>query len=217
VDAGTRPGHYEWVQVSFIPQLGVKDAPRENHSAAPITILRHGWLANQYRIGRTRRWLRGRADPLAHRSSFGRFDPHRRWWLTSKVPAGATQGQLVGNRPSHASAPRTRCDQRTAGPTPDSTVEREDRSISQNYASAGSPTKDLAKASRALGWPRVRAGNSRPRHKHSARTNYIRRGPGGRIELQARWCSPQVLCRRLARNSVSPGPKPFYQGISGNS
>jgi AraC-like DNA-binding protein len=132
-------GHYEWVNVSFLLNFGVK-------TRAEI-IGRNDYdfcgevLANQYRID-DERVLRGERI-LSRVELVGRFNHTARWCVTSKVPLRDAKGAIVGTagvtRPlSHRVA--------AAAATPtDSPLSVAIRYISQNFADRIT-NEELAKA-----------------------------------------------------------------------
>ncbi|MBI5692361.1 MAG: AraC family transcriptional regulator [Verrucomicrobia bacterium] len=122
-------GHYEWVNVSFLLNFGVK-------SRAEI-IGRTDYdfcgevLSNQYRMD-DERVLRGERI-LSRVEMVGRFDHTARWCVTSKVPLRDAAGKIVGT--AGVTRPLARHDDGGAGPAPtDSPLSVAIRYISQHYA-----------------------------------------------------------------------------------
>lgn len=85
-------GHYEWVNVSFLLNFGVKTRAeiigRTDYDFCGEV------LANQYRID-DERVLRGERI-LSRVELVGRFDHTARWCVTSKVPLRDARGHIVG-------------------------------------------------------------------------------------------------------------------------
>lgn len=132
-------GHYEWVNVSFLLNFGVKTRAeiigRTDYDFCSEV------LANQYRID-DERVLRGERI-LSRVELVGRFDHTARWCVTSKVPLRDEKGLIVGTagvtRPLSAPAPIT------AGAPADSPLSVAIRFISQNFADRIT-NEDLARA-----------------------------------------------------------------------
>jgi AraC-like DNA-binding protein len=85
-------GHYEWANVSFLLNFGVKTRAEiigrtDYHFCSEV-------LANQYRID-DERVLRGERI-LSRVELVGRFDHTARWCVTSKVPLRDAKGKIVG-------------------------------------------------------------------------------------------------------------------------
>jgi AraC-like DNA-binding protein len=85
-------GHYEWANVSFLLNFGVKTRAeiigRTDYDFCTEV------LANQYRID-DERVLRGERI-LSRVELVGRFDHTARWCVTSKVPLRDLKGKIVG-------------------------------------------------------------------------------------------------------------------------
>ena len=85
-------GHYEWVNVAFLLNFGVKTRAeiigRTDYDFCGEV------LANQYRID-DERVLRGERI-LSRVELVGRFDHTARWCVTSKVPLRDVKGKIVG-------------------------------------------------------------------------------------------------------------------------
>jgi len=85
-------GHYEWVNVSFLLNFGVKTRAeiigRTDYDFCSAV------LANQYRLD-DERVLRGERI-LSRVELVGRFDHTARWCVTSKVPIRDAKGRIVG-------------------------------------------------------------------------------------------------------------------------
>jgi AraC-like DNA-binding protein len=134
-------GHYEWVNVSFLLNFGVKTRAeiigRTDYDFCGEV------LANQYRID-DERVLRGERI-LSRVELVGRFDHTARWCVTSKVPLRDEKGKIVGTagvtRPLD---PRDATTNGAAAPT-DSPLSVAIRFISQHYADRIT-NEDLAKA-----------------------------------------------------------------------
>ena len=133
-------GHYEWVNVSFLLNFGVKTRAeiigRTDYDFCSAV------LSNQYRID-DERVLRGERI-LSRVELVGRFDHTARWCVTSKVPLRDEKGRIVGT--AGITRPLTQPDglNGTAA-TPDSPLSVAIRFISQNYADRIT-NDDLAKA-----------------------------------------------------------------------
>jgi AraC-like DNA-binding protein len=129
-------GHYEWVNVSFLLNFGVKTRAeiigRTDYDFCSAV------LANQYRID-DERVLRGERI-LSRVELVGRFDHTARWCVTSKVPLRNEQGKITGT----AGVTRPLLERETAAPT-GSPLSVAIRFISQNYADRIT-NDDLAKA-----------------------------------------------------------------------
>lgn len=131
-------GHYEWVNVSFLLNFGVRTRAeiigRTDYDFCSEV------LANQYRID-DERVLRGERI-LGRVELVGRFDHTARWCVTSKVPIRDAKGKIVGTagvtRPLRA--PHTDAD----APV-DSPLSVAIRFIAQHYADRIT-NEDLAKA-----------------------------------------------------------------------
>lgn len=85
-------GHYEWVNVSFLLNFGVKT--RAEIIGRTDYVFCSEVLANQYRID-DERVLRGERI-LSRVELVGRFDHTARWCVTSKVPLRDAKGDIVG-------------------------------------------------------------------------------------------------------------------------
>ena len=135
-------GHYEWVNVSFLLNFGVRTRAeiigRTDYDFCGEV------LANQYRID-DERVLRGEKI-LSRVELVGRFDHTARWCVTSKVPLRDTKGKIVGTagvtRP--LSQRETTASATSAAPT-GSPLSVAIRFISQRYADRIT-NEDLAKA-----------------------------------------------------------------------
>lgn len=133
-------GHYEWVNVSFLLNFGVKTRAeiigRTDYDFCSEV------LSNQYRID-DERVLRGERI-LSRVELVGRFDHTARWCVTSKVPLRDEKGRIVGTagitRPLVQPAGLN-----GAAATPDSPLSVAIRFISQRYAERIT-NEDLAKA-----------------------------------------------------------------------
>lgn len=129
-------GHYEWVNVSFLLNFGVKTRAeiigRTDYDFCGEV------LANQYRID-DERVLRGERI-LSRVELVGRFDHTARWCVTSKVPLRNATGKIVGT----AGVTRPLREHETAAPS-GSPLSVAIRFISQNYADRIT-NEDLAKA-----------------------------------------------------------------------
>lgn len=132
-------GHYEWVNVSFLLNFGVKT--RAEIIGRTDYDICSEVLANQYRID-DERVLQGERV-LGRVELVGRFDHTVRWCVTSKVPIRDVKGRIVGTagvtRPLGEMAPGT-----PAAPS-DSPLSVAIRFISQHYADRIT-NEDLAKA-----------------------------------------------------------------------
>ncbi len=131
-------GHYEWVNVSFLLNFGVKTRAeiigRTDYDFCSEV------LSNQYRID-DERVLRG--DRILSRVELvGRFDHTARWCVTSKVPLRDEKGIIVGT--AGVTRPLSEREAAAAAPT-DSPLSVAIRFISQNYADRIT-NEDLAKA-----------------------------------------------------------------------
>lgn len=129
-------GHYQWVNVSFLLNFGVK------HRADIIGRTDYDFcsaaLANQYRID-DERVLRGEKI-VARVELIGRFDHTARWGTTSKVPLRNAQGRIVGT------AGVTRPVATVSAPAPTgSPLSAAIRYVSEHYAERIA-NRDLAKA-----------------------------------------------------------------------
>lgn len=137
-------GHYEWVNVSFLLNFGVKTRAeiigRTDYDFCGEV------LANQYRID-DERVLRGERI-LSRVELVGRFDHTARWCVTSKVPLRDAKGNIVGT--AGVTRPLTQAhvngSSSAAAPTPGgSPLSVAIRYISQNFADRIT-NEDLAKA-----------------------------------------------------------------------
>ncbi len=133
-------GHYEWVNVSFLLNFGVKTRAeiigRTDYDFCSEV------LANQYRID-DERVLRGERI-LSRVELVGRFDHTARWCVTSKVPLRDAPGKIVGT--AGVTRPLRQPPAGDPAPTPiGSPLSVAIRFISQNFASRIS-NEDLAKA-----------------------------------------------------------------------
>lgn len=122
-------GHYEWVNVAFLLNFGVKTRAeiigRTDYDFCGEV------LANQYRID-DERVLRGERI-LSRVELVGRFDHTARWCVTSKVPLRDPRGDIVGT--AGVTRPLARTDATGAAPGPaDSPLSTAIRFISQHYA-----------------------------------------------------------------------------------
>src|SRR3954469_19979460 len=131
-------GHYEWVNVSFLLNFGVKTRAeiigRTDYDFCGEV------LANQYRID-DERVLHGERI-LSRVELVGRFDHTARWCVTSKVPLRDAKGTIVGT--GGVTPPLSESETAAAAPT-DSPLSVAIRYISQNYADRLT-NDDLAKA-----------------------------------------------------------------------
>lgn len=85
-------GHYEWVNVPFLLNFGVKT--RAEMIGRTDYDFCSEVLSNQYRID-DERVLRGERI-LSRVELVGRFDHTARWCVTSKVPLRDAEGKIVG-------------------------------------------------------------------------------------------------------------------------
>jgi AraC-like DNA-binding protein len=137
-------GHYEWVNVSFLLNFGVKT--RAEMIGRTDYDFCSEVLANQYRID-DERVLRG--DRILSRVELvGRFDHTARWCVTSKVPLRDEKGKIVGT--AGVTRPLGRHEANTAAPVDPaapigSPLTVAIRFISQNFADRIT-NDDLAKA-----------------------------------------------------------------------
>jgi AraC-like DNA-binding protein len=174
-------GHYEWVNVSFLLNFGVKTRAeiigRTDYDFCGEV------LSNQYRMD-DERVLRGERI-LSRVELVGRFDHTARWCVTSKVPLRDAQGNIVGT--AGVTRPLARSDDGGAAPTPkDSPLSVAIRFISQHYADRIT-NEDLAKACGLS----VRAFERQFQAAyHSSPHDYIR---GLRVRMS---CSPLVFTRK---------------------
>lgn len=118
-------GHYEWVNVSFLLNFGVKT--RAEMIGRTDYDFCSEVLANQYRMD-DERVLRGERI-LSRIELVGRFDHTARWCVTSKVPLRDEAGRIVGT----AGITRPLSERETAAPS-DSPLSVAIRYISQHYA-----------------------------------------------------------------------------------
>lgn len=129
-------GHYEWVNVSFLLNFGVKTRAeiigRTDYDFCSEV------LANQYRID-DERVLHGERI-LGRVELVGRFDHTARWCVTFKVPIRDAKGRIVGT----AGVTRPLSEREAATPA-DSPLSTAIRYISQHYADRIT-NEDLAKA-----------------------------------------------------------------------
>jgi AraC-like DNA-binding protein len=129
-------GHYEWANVSFLLNFGVKTRAeiigRTDYDFCGEV------LANQYRID-DERVLSGERI-LSRVELVGRFDHTARWCVTSKVPLRDAKGKIVGT----AGVTRPLSERESATPS-DSPLSVAIRFISQRYADRIT-NDDLAKA-----------------------------------------------------------------------
>jgi AraC-like DNA-binding protein len=118
-------GHYEWVNVSFLLNFGVKTRAeivgRTDYDFCSEV------LANQYRLD-DERVLRGERI-LSRVELVGRFNHTARWCVTSKVPLHDAAGRIVGT----AGVTRPVSPREAAAPA-DSQLSVAIRYISQHYA-----------------------------------------------------------------------------------
>lgn len=133
-------GHYEWANVSFLLNFGVKTRAeiigRTDYDFCTEV------LANQYRID-DERVLRGERI-LSRVELVGRFDHTARWCVTSKVPLRDAKGRIVGT--AGVTRPLAQRDAKDSGPNPEgSPLSVAIRYISQNFADRIT-NDDLAKA-----------------------------------------------------------------------
>jgi AraC-like DNA-binding protein len=131
-------GHYEWVNVSFLLNFGVKTRAEiigrtDYHFCGEV-------LANQYRID-DERVLRGERI-LSRVELVGRFNHTARWCATSKVPLRDQKGKIVGT--AGVTRPLGQRETTAAAPA-DSPLSVAIRFISQNFADRIT-NEDLAKA-----------------------------------------------------------------------
>jgi AraC-like DNA-binding protein len=137
-------GHYEWVNVSFLLNFGVKT--RAEMIGRTDYDFCSEVLANQYRID-DERVLRG--DRILSRVELvGRFDHTARWCVTSKVPLRDEKGKIVGT--AGVTRPLGRHEASSAAPVDPaapigSPLTVAIRFISQNFADRIT-NDDLAKA-----------------------------------------------------------------------
>ncbi len=128
-------GHYEWVNVSFLINFGVKTRAeiigRTDYDFCTEV------LANQYRLD-DERVLRGERI-LSRVELVGRFNHTARWCVTSKVPLRDADGRIVGT----AGVTRPVSPREEATPA-DSQLSVAIRYISQHYADRIT-NEDLAK------------------------------------------------------------------------
>ncbi len=122
-------GHYEWVNVSFLLNFGVKTRAeiigRTDYDFCGAV------LANQYRID-DERVLRGEKI-LSRIELVGRFDHTARWCVTSKVPLRDAKGKIVGT--AGVTRPLSAREANESAPTPTaSPLSVAIRFISQHYA-----------------------------------------------------------------------------------
>jgi AraC-like DNA-binding protein len=134
-------GHYEWVNVSFLLNFGVKTRAeiigRTDYDFCGEV------LANQYRID-DERVLRGERI-LSRVELVGRFDHTARWCVTSKVPLRDARGNIVGTAGvTRPLSQRDATSNGAAAPT-DSPLSVAIRFISQHFAEKIT-NEDLAKA-----------------------------------------------------------------------
>lgn len=139
-------GHYEWVNVAFLLNFGVKTRAeiigRTDYDFCGEV------LANQYRID-DERVLRGERI-LSRVELVGRFDHTARWCVTSKVPLRDAKGKIVGTagvtRPlSHRDATSNGATSNGAAAPADSPLSVAIRFISEKYADRIT-NDDLARA-----------------------------------------------------------------------
>ncbi len=132
-------GHYEWVNVSFLLNFGVKTRAeiigRTDYDFCSEV------LANQYRID-DERVLRGERI-LSRVELVGRFNHTARWCVTSKVPLRDAKGRIVGT--AGVTRPLGERESAAPGAPADSPLSVAIRFISQNYADRIT-NEDLAKA-----------------------------------------------------------------------
>ncbi len=134
-------GHYEWVNVSFLLNFGVKTRAeiigRTDYDFCGEV------LANQYRID-DERVLRG--DKILSRVELvGRFDHTARWCVTSKVPLRDAKGKIVGTAGVTRPLSQRDANSLSAATPTDSPLSVAIRFISQNFADRIT-NEDLAKA-----------------------------------------------------------------------
>ncbi len=131
-------GHYEWVNVSFLLNFGVKTRAeiigRTDYDFCGEV------LANQYRID-DERVLRGERI-LSRIELVGRFDHTARWCVTSKVPLRDAKGRIVGT--AGVTRPLTQHEPAAAPAPMGSPLSVAIRFISQHYADRIT-NEDLAK------------------------------------------------------------------------
>src|SRR5215217_6167733 len=137
-------GHYEWVNVSFLLNFGVRTRA-EIIGRTDYDFCGEA-LANQYRID-DERVLRGERI-LSRVELVGRFDHTARWCVTSKAPLRDESGKIVGTagvtRPLRQ--PEANGAISTAAPASiDSPLSVAIRFISQNFADRIT-NEDLARA-----------------------------------------------------------------------
>lgn len=137
-------GHYEWVNVSFLLNFGVKT--RAEMIGRTDYDFCSEVLANQYRID-DERVLRGERI-LSRVELVGRFDHTARWCVTSKVPLRDEKGRIVGT--AGVTRPLSQHDGGPASPVAPgapvgSPLSVAIRFISQNFADRIT-NEDLAKA-----------------------------------------------------------------------
>lgn len=174
-------GHYEWVNVSFLLNFGVKTRAeiigRTDYDFCGEV------LSNQYRMD-DERVLRGERI-LSRVELVGRFDHTARWCVTSKVPLRDAKGNIVGT--AGVTRPLAKSGDSGAAPTPkDSPLSVAIRFISQRYADRIT-NEDLAKACGLS----VRAFERQFQAAyHSSPHDYIR---GLRVRMS---CSPLVFTRQ---------------------
>ncbi|MES2694230.1 MAG: AraC family transcriptional regulator [Verrucomicrobiota bacterium] len=118
-------GHYEWVNVSFLLNFGVKT--RAEMIGRTDYDFCSEVLSNQYRID-DERVLRGERI-LSRVELVGRFDHTARWCVTTKVPLRDATGKIVGT----AGVTRPLSSREAATPS-DSPLSVAIRYISQHYA-----------------------------------------------------------------------------------
>lgn len=118
-------GHYEWVNVSFLLNFGVKT--RAEMIGRTDYDFCSEVLSNQYRMD-DERVLRGERI-LSRVELVGRFDHTARWCVTSKVPLRDATGRIVGT--AGVTRPLS---QREAAPPADSPLAVAIRFISQHFA-----------------------------------------------------------------------------------
>jgi AraC-like DNA-binding protein len=132
-------GHYEWVNVSFLLNFGVKTRAeiigRTDYDFCGEV------LASQYRID-DERVLRG--DRILSRVELvGRFNHTARWCVTSKVPLRDPKGRIIGT--AGVTRPLAQRDGTASAMPGDSPLSVAIRFISQHYADRIT-NEDLAKA-----------------------------------------------------------------------
>jgi AraC-like DNA-binding protein len=179
-------GHYEWVNVSFLLNFGVRTRAeiigRTDYDFCGEV------LSNQYRMD-DERVLRGEKI-LSRVELVGRFDHTARWCVTSKVPLRDAAGRIVGT--AGVTRPLARPDGPGAAPT-DSQLSIAIRFISQKFADRIT-NDDLAKACglsvRAFERQFLAA-------YHSSPHDYIR---GLRVRMS---CSPLVFTRKTLAEVAS--------------